>query len=86
MPIAGVVVLTVPEKTNDILLQLNKIKNVTTYGVHKENFIVAVFEGETPNELEEMSDKIIKTIPGVLGIYPAYVNFEDIKLQEDEEK
>ncbi|MBC8174736.1 MAG: chaperone NapD [Candidatus Marinimicrobia bacterium] len=86
MPIAGVVVLTVPEKTNEILLQLNKIKNVTTYGVHKENFVVAVFEGETPNELEGMSDRIIKTIPGVLGIYPAYVNFEDIELQEDEEE
>ncbi len=76
MPIAGVVIYTQPQKSMEVLDQLKKIENVTTYGVHKGNSIIAVFEANTSRELEQLSDRISMEIPGILGIYPAYVNFE----------
>ena len=77
MPIAGVVVITDPEKTVDALNQLKKMENVSTYGVHKEYHIIAVLEGENAKDLENMTMRISDTIPGVLGVYPAYVTYED---------
>ncbi len=77
MPIAGVVILTVSEKTEDILLQLKKIEKVTTYGIHKDNNIIAVFEGETIADLEKINDIVLEKTDGVVGIYPAYVNYEE---------
>ncbi len=77
MPIAGVIIITDKSKTANVLNQLNKVENVTTYGVHKDNNIVAVFEGDSPSQLEKMNDEIVKKIDGIFGIYPAYVNFED---------
>ncbi len=76
MPIAGVVIYTKTEHTQDIIKKLDAMDRVTTYGVHKGNIIIAVFEGDTSKELEQLTDNISKNITGVLGIYPAYVNFE----------
>jgi len=78
MPIAGVVILTQEDKTLQVLNELQKVENVTTYGVHKDNNIIAVFEGKTPKDLERLNDKIVKEISGILGVYPAYVNYEDL--------
>ena len=83
MPIAGVVILTRSENTSQVLNRLQNIENVTTYGVHKDNNIIAVFEGHTPKELEKINDKLINEVPGILGIYPAYVNYEDMEEQND---
>lgn len=77
MPIAGVIVVTTPDKTQEILEQMDTLENVTTYGVHKGNHIVAVFEADSSKGLEKLSDRLSDSIPGILGIYPAYVNFED---------
>ena len=77
MPIAGVVVLTKAEEAMNVLEALKKFDNVTTYGVHKENNIIAVLEAEETKSLEKISQKISSEISGILGIYPAYVNFED---------
>ncbi len=76
MPIAGVVIYTKNELTQDVLNKLDAMEQVTTYGVHKGNIIIAVFEGETSKELEQLTDNISKNVQGILGIYPAYVNFE----------
>jgi len=84
MPIAGVVIITDKQKTAHVLNKLNNIENVTTYGVHKDNNIVAVFEGDTTSQLEKMNDDIIKRIDGIQGIFPAYVNFEDESAEETE--
>jgi len=84
MPIAGVVIITDKQKTAHVLNKLNNIEKVTTYGVHKDNNIVAVFEGDSPSELEKMNAKIIKQIDGIHGIFPAYVNFEDEFAEETE--
>ena len=77
MPISGVVVLTGPDKTEEVLDKLQKMDGVTTYGIHNDCHIVSVLEAETLNDLENMSETIGKSIQGVLGVYPAYVNFED---------
>ena len=78
MPIAGVVIQTEPLKAMDVLAQLNETPKITTYGVHKDFNIVAVFEVDSTSELEKLSQQITNDIPGILGIYPAYVNFEDV--------
>lgn len=77
MPIAGVVVVTKKTESLKVLDQMEKLDNVTTYGIHKDNNIVAVFEAESPKGLENMSKEIQNTVPGVLGIYPTYVNYEE---------
>jgi len=77
MPIAGVVIVIVEEKAEKILENLSNMENVTTYGIHKDNNIVAVFEGDSPRALENLTTKITKEVDGVMGIFPAYVNYED---------
>lgn len=77
MPIAGVVIVTVPDKTSAVLQGLKQISGVTTYGVHKENNIIAVLEAESSKGLENLSRQITQKFDGVLGVFPAYVNFED---------
>jgi len=77
MPIAGVVIVTTQEKSMQVLDQINEIENVTSYGIHKDNNIIAVFEGDTPKDLELISKKIESDVPGVLGIFPSYVSYED---------
>ena len=76
MLIAGVVIITIPEKTMNVLDELKKIENVTTYGVHKDFHIIAVFEGKKSKDLENLSDRISKELDGVIGVYPTYINFE----------
>lgn len=77
MPIAGVVIVTSEKESMQVLEKLSNVENVTTYGIHKDNNIITVFEGDSPKALEEMNKNIVKNIQGVLGIYPAYVNYED---------
>ncbi len=77
MPIAGVVVITDKKKTNDALNMLEEMENVSTYGVHKENHIIVVLEGKDEEDLEAMTARISADIPGILGVYPTYVTFED---------
>ena len=77
MPIAGVVILTESDKTEDVLIRLKKIDNVTTYGIHKDNNIIAVFDGETIADLKNINDRVLENANGVVGIYPAYVNYEE---------
>ncbi len=82
MPISGVTILVEEQKTNKVLAELKNYDRVTTYGIHKNNYIVAVLEANTVNELEVISNKILDEIDGVLGVYPAYVNYQD----DDSEK
>ncbi len=77
MPIAGVVIVTTKEDSMQVLDRLKTMDNITTYGIHKDNNIVAVFEADSPKGLEGLSKQIQDDIPGVLGIYPNYVNYED---------
>ncbi len=77
MPISGVVILIKSEKSQEIFDVLKKTEGVTTYGLHKECYIVAVIEADTTKKLESISEQINKEIDGVLGVYPTYLHFED---------
>jgi len=81
MPISGVVVLTKPALTQEVLEALQHIESVTTYGVHKDDNIVAVFEAKSEKGLEKIANEV-QAIDGVVMVNPAYVNFEEL----DDEK
>jgi len=83
MPIAGVIITTLQEEAENVLIKLKEFKKVSTYGIHQGNNIVAVFEGDTINELEDINIKITKEIKGVLGVFPAYVNYEDDEIDNN---
>ncbi|GAB4377341.1 MAG: hypothetical protein Kow0042_24930 [Calditrichia bacterium] len=85
MPITGVIILTMPDKANQVLACLQGYENITTYGIYKTNNIVAVMEGRSAEELERYSDQLREQIPGIIGIYPTYVNFEEVPEGENEE-
>ena len=85
MPIAGVLVLTQPKLSEYVLVELNKMDKVTTYGIHKENYIIAVLEGNSITELEDITNSITNKISGVIGVYPSYVNYEKIETEESTE-
>ncbi len=85
MPIAGVLVLTQPKLSENVLVELNKMDKVTTYGIHKENYIIAVLEGNSITELEDITNSITNKISGVIGVYPSYVNYEKIETEESTE-
>ena len=77
MLIAGVVIRTDEERTQTIVDALSDYQDVTTYGVHRGDSIIAVFEAETPKELEAISTSIADTIPGVLGVFPVQINIDE---------
>ena len=77
MAIAGVVIVTQPDKTMHVLEKLNETENVTTYGVHNDVQIIAVFEADSSKSLEEMSMEVQENIEGIMALYPAYVTTED---------
>jgi len=76
MVISGVVVVSRQDMVESVLDALQNIENVTTYGIHKDYHIVAVLEGTSSKELERLTEKLSTSIPGILGVFPAYVNFE----------
>ena len=71
------VIVTQPDKTMHVLEKLNETENVTTYGVHNDVQIIAVFEADSSKSLEEMSMEIQENIDGIMSLYPAYVTTED---------
>jgi len=77
MPIAGVVILTQPGKSQSVLKQLKDLSGVTTYGIHKENYIITVMEGDSLEDVKSKSEQMMSSIPGIIGVYPSYINVED---------
>ena len=75
MAIAGLLVHTLPQDAKKIESQILDIENMTTYGVHKNEFIVVV--AEVPSDTMEREVDKIKAIDGVLTIYTTYVTLED---------
>ena len=75
MAIAGLLVHTLLEKTIAVEEQINAMEHMTTYGIHKDEFIVVVAEVNSKkmeNEVEKIND-----IDGVLTIYTTYITIED---------
>ncbi|MEA3286218.1 MAG: chaperone NapD [Candidatus Marinimicrobia bacterium] len=79
MPIAGLVIMTKPDKADEVLDGLKQVPGITTYGIHKDNHIVAVLETSSIEELKVTSLSIMDDIPNVMGVYPSSVNYEDLE-------
>lgn len=79
MPIAGLIIMTQPDKADQVLDELKQVTEITTYGVHKENYIIAVLDTTTVEDLKVISTSILNDIPNVMGVYPSSVNYEDLE-------
>lgn len=79
MLIASMIVKVVPAEAQAVQAQLQRLPNVTTYGIHKEDNIILVTEARSVEALEQLSKHVTHEIAGVLGVFPTYVT-------EDEEE
>ena len=77
MAIAGVAILVKKEKVQEVYKRLEQYPEITTYGIHQEQYIVAVIETKPQTDLEKFLKTVQKNDPAILGIFPAYANFED---------
>lgn len=73
MFISSMIIKVLPEKAEEMLAKLKKMSEVTTYGIHNDNNIIAVAEAEEINELELLSKRIVDECEAVLAVYPTYV-------------
>ncbi len=75
MAIAGLLVHALKENLEDVEKQISSMPEMTTYGIHQDQYIVVV--AETPSDQMETKVDRIKDIEGVLTIYTTYVTLED---------
>ncbi|RLC13502.1 MAG: hypothetical protein DRI57_16090 [Deltaproteobacteria bacterium] len=75
MAIAGLLVHTLKEQVEDVRTQISAMPEMTTYGIHEEQYIVTV--AEFPSEFMEDEVEKLKDMEGVLTIYTTYVTIED---------
>lgn len=75
MAIAGLLVHTLGEHLEGVEKQIKGMPEMTTYGIHQDQYVVVVAEAPS-DQMEERVD-VIKAIEGVLTIYTTYVTIED---------
>jgi nitrate reductase NapAB chaperone NapD len=75
MAIAGLLVHTLKENLEAVESQIDSMSEMTTYGIHQDQYIVVV--AEVPSDQMEKKVDRIKEIDGVLTIYTTYVTIED---------
>jgi nitrate reductase NapAB chaperone NapD len=75
MAIAGLLVHTLKENLGSVERQIDSMAEMTTYGIHQEQYIVVVAEVSS----DQMEKKVeqINDLEGVLTIYTTYVTLED---------
>ncbi len=77
MIVASMIIKVKPEKAEETAKLISEIPSITTYGVHKEDNIIAVIEAETGKELESLSQSILREFENVLGLYPTYLTTDE---------
>ncbi len=65
-------VKVIPEKADEIAQLLERIPNVTNYGVHNENSIVIVVESHDKEQLENLCKYIMESYEDVFGVFSTY--------------
>ncbi len=75
MAIAGLLIHTLKEDLEDIERQIISMPEMTTYGIHQDQYIVVVAEAPS-DQMEKKVDRI-NDLEGVLTIYTTYVTLED---------
>lgn len=82
MAIAGIIILTAEGKADHVLEELQEFEGLTSYGIHKENNIVAALDTPTSNELKKISLRIKEEIPDIIDIYPSCIYYEENEIAE----
>lgn len=82
MAIAGLLVHTLKEDLEAVEKQINSIPEMTTYGIHQDQYVVVV--AEAPSDQMENKVDLIKDLEGVLTIYTTYVTLEDEMSETDD--
>ena len=77
MLVASMIVKVAPAHAQEVARQIGRIPGVSTYGVHKENNIVAVAEAHDETQLERLATYISENFEDVMGVYPTFVASDD---------
>jgi len=75
MAISGILIHCLKENINDVERQVSTMAEMTTYGVHEDQYVVAVVEA--PSSSIEQVVKRTGSMEGVLTVYTTYLTIED---------
>ena len=56
---------------------LNHLDGVSTFDIHDEDKLGILIEADSLDDAHAAITKTIRSTPGVLGVWPVYVNTED---------
>lgn len=77
----GFLVHALPDKSTIVEAGLGKMSEITTYGIHQDDYVVAV--AEAPHqEMEDLLQKV-HALDGVLTCYVTSLSMEDEILDEN---
>lgn len=77
MLITSMIVRAAPETIHRLSRLLDKIPNVSTHGVHRQEYIIVVAETRDVPQLENLISYISNDFDGVLGVFTTYANWEE---------
>jgi nitrate reductase NapAB chaperone NapD len=80
MAVSGILVHCLQDDLQDVEQQMNSMEEMTTYGIHEDQYVVAVVE--SPSDVIEKVVKKVGRMDGVLSIYTTYLTIED-EIDED---
>ncbi len=75
MAISGILVHCLKDDLAAVEQEVSSMKELTTYGIHEDAYLVAVVE--SPSDIIEKVMKRINKIEGVLTVYTTYLTIED---------
>lgn len=75
MAISGILIHCLKDNIKEVEAQVNVMKEMTTYGIHEDQYIVAVVE--SPSATIEQVVKRTGSMEGVLTVYTTYLTIED---------
>lgn len=76
MPIASLIVKTLPKEIVNVIDSLKRSPQVSIYGKNDNGDVVVVVEAENSSQLEDLYEDL-KGIEGVISVEPVYLYYED---------
>lgn len=78
MVISGLYIQVKEDMMEEVAKQLAALPGVEVHGCFPPGKIIIVLESKNEDDAHEMVSQTIVNIPGVLGAYLAYCNFEEL--------
>lgn len=69
-------VIQVTSEIDKVVAELSKISGVTVHTTTPKQEVIIVVEALTLEDLSQIAENL-QTLPGVIGVFPAYVTTED---------